>query len=84
MSRKLVIDDEQGHREIEYSSLSLREINQRIRGYESKYGSSLSRFHKNHSCAETTPDEITDVMDWELLTKEKLLRTKTPNKEKSF
>lgn len=81
MSRKLVIDDEHGHREIEYSSLSMREVNRRIRGYESKYGSSFSRYYKTYSCADATPDEITDVMDWELLTEEQALRMKTPKKE---
>lgn len=82
MSRKLVIDDEHGHREIEYSSLSLREINQRIRTYETKYGVSFSRYYKGFSCSDATPDEMTDVMDWEFLVDEKALRIKIPKGEK--
>ena len=81
MSRKLVIDDEHGHREIEYSSLTPREINQRIRAYESKYGSSFSCYYKNFSCGDATPDEMTDIMDWELLVEEKALGLKTRKKE---
>ncbi len=50
MSRKLVIDDEHGHREIEYSSLSLRDINQRIRAYETKYGSRFPTYYKQFEC----------------------------------
>ncbi len=84
MSRKLVIDDEYGHREIEYSSLSTREINQRIRAYESKYRTTFARYYKNFSCSDATPDEMTDVMDWELLVEEKALRLKTPKKEGVF
>jgi hypothetical protein len=82
MSRKLVINDQNGHREIEYSSLSIRQINQRIRAYESKYGLSFPRYYKTFSCADATPDEMTDVIDWELLVEEKALRTKTVNGER--
>ena len=84
MSRKLVIDDEHGHREIEYSSLTPREINQRIRAYESKYGSTFSRYYNTFSCGDARPDEITDIMDWELLVEEKALRLKTPKKERVY
>ena len=82
MSRKLVINDQSGRREIEYSSLSTRQINQRIRAYESKYGLSFSRYYKNFSCADATPDEMTDVLDWELLVEEKALRAKTARTER--
>ena len=84
MSRKLVIDDEHGHREIEYSSLSLREINQRIRAYEAKYGLPFSRYYKSVSCSDATPDEMTDVMDWELLVDEKALRMKASKGQKVY
>ncbi len=59
MSRKLVIDDEHGHREIEYSALSMREINQRIRAYETKYGSPLFPYYKQFSCSDAPPDPPT-------------------------
>ena len=84
MSRKLVIDDEHGHREIEYSSLPPREINQRIRAYESKYGSTFSRYYKTFSCGDARPDEMTDIMDWELLIAEKATRMKMPKREKVY
>ena len=55
-----------------------------IAAYETKYGSSFSRYYKTFSCSDATPDEMTDVMDWELLIEEKALRMKTPRREKVY
>ena len=81
MSKKLIIDTNGKRTEIDYASLSTREIVNRIRGYEKKYGSSYSRFMKTFSCDDARPAEVTDVMDWELLLEEKALRVKTPRRE---
>ena len=71
MKRKLTIDSsDEGHIEICYDALSIREINSRIGAYEKKYGMSFSRFMQNFSCASATPHEMTDQMDWECLVEE--------------
>ncbi len=72
MSRKLIIESsEQGRSEIDYSSLSLREIDGRIKAYEKKYGASFARYNKQFSCSDASPREMTDIMDWEYLEQEK-------------
>jgi len=81
MIKKLFIESEGKRREIVYADLSLREINNRIRGYEKKYGSTFSKYFKTFSCDDASPDEMTDIMDWEYLLAEKVARVRTPNKE---
>ena len=36
------------------------------------------------SCDDAAPDEMTDIMDWELLVEEKTRRIKPPKKEKVY
>jgi len=70
---KLVIEENGKRTEIDYGMLSVAEIKSRIRAYEKKYGS-YSRYIKTYSCGDSTPDETTDVMDWECLIEEKTRR----------
>ena len=80
MSKKLIIETNGMRTEIDYGSLSVSEIKNRIRAYEKKFGSSYSRFIKTFSCSDATPSEMTDVMDWELLLEEKARRNvKSPS-----
>jgi hypothetical protein len=81
VSKKLIVETNGKRTEIDYASLSMPEIANRIRRYEKKYGSSYSRYMKTFSCDDARPDEMTDVMDWELLLEEKALRVKAPRKE---
>lgn len=82
MKRKLTIDSsDEGHIEICYDALSIREINSRIRAYEKKYGMRFSRFLQNFSCASATPDEMTDQMDWECLIQERADRLQSVTKK---
>lgn len=82
MKRKLTIDSsDEGHIEICYDGLSIREINSRIRAYEKKYGMRFSRFLQNFSCASARPDEMTDYMDWECLVDELADRSRPATKK---
>ena len=74
MIKKFVIEEDGKRTEIDYSQLSTRDINSRIRGYERKYGSSFSRYFETFSCDDARGDEMTDVMDWEYLVAEKTRR----------
>ena len=79
MNRRLVIEGPEGRTEIHYSALTLKEISHRIRAYEKKYGATFSHFCSRFSCDSATPDEMTAVMDWEYLMKEKAERQVTKN-----
>ena len=82
MKRKLVIDSsDEGRTEIHYYSLSLQEINSRIRAYEKKYGMRFSRFISTFSCDAASPDEMGDYMDWEILTEERADRPQLATKK---
>ena len=78
MSRKLIIDSsETGHSEIDYSSLTQRQIDSRIRKYEKKYGMTLLEYRERHSCTEASPSEEDDLWDWDCLLAE---RGERPNR----
>ncbi|HEY3130371.1 MAG TPA: hypothetical protein VGL91_13005 [Acidobacteriota bacterium] len=85
MSRRLIIESsEQGRREIDYSSLSLREIDRRVKAYEKKYRTSFARHSKQFSCSDASPLEMTDIMDWEYLEQEKKERWLARREEKNI
>ncbi len=56
MSRLLAIKGTDGEREVDYSSLSLKEIQKRIKGYEKKHGS-FARFFKAYDCEDSPPED---------------------------
>ena len=69
MSRILAIKGTEGEREVDYSSLSLKEIQKRIKVYEKKYGS-YSRFLKSYDCESSPPEDYLTLIDWECLSDE--------------
>jgi len=69
MSRILAIKGTEGEREVDYSSLSLKEVQKRIKVYEKKYGS-YSRFLKSYDCESSPPEDYLILVDWECLVDE--------------
>jgi hypothetical protein len=69
MSRILAIKGTEGEREVDYSSLSIKEIQKRIKVYEKRYGS-YSRFLKGYDCESSPPEEYLTLADWECLVDE--------------
>jgi hypothetical protein len=69
MSRILAIKGTEGEREVDYSFLSLKEIQKRIKVYEKKYGS-YPRFLKSYDCESSPPEDYLTLVDWECLTDE--------------
>jgi hypothetical protein len=69
VSRILAIRGTEGEREVDYSSLSLKEIQKRIKAYEKKYGS-YSRFLKTYDCESSPPEDYLTLIDWECLSDE--------------
>jgi len=66
MSRILAIKGTEGEREVDYSSLSIKEIQKRIKVYEKKYGS-YSRLLKSYDCESSAPEDYLTLIDWECL-----------------
>jgi hypothetical protein len=69
VSRILAIRGTDGEREIDYSSLSLREIQKRIKANEKRHGS-YSRFLKSYDCESSPPEDYLTLIDWECLSDE--------------
>jgi len=69
VSRILAIRGTEGQKEVDYSSLTLKEIQKRIKAYEKKYGS-YSRFLKSYDCESGSPEDYLTLVDWECLADE--------------
>ncbi|MBI4522440.1 MAG: hypothetical protein HY695_01365 [Deltaproteobacteria bacterium] len=77
MSRILAIRGTEGEREVDYSSLSLKEIEKRIETYESRFGS-FTKMLKSYDCESSPPEDYLALIDWECLLHE-LKERKRPN-----
>jgi hypothetical protein len=69
VSRILAVKGTEGEREVDYSSLSPKEIQKRIKGYERKYGS-FSKFLRSYDCESSPPEDYLTLVDWECLLNE--------------
>ena len=69
MSRILAIRGTEGERDIDYSSLSLKDIQKKIKGYEKKHGS-FAKFLRRYDCESSPPDDYLTLIDWECLINE--------------
>ena len=84
MIRKSIFESsETGRIVTDYSSLTLADINKRIKSYERTYGMTYQKYNRQFDCDHGLPWEMSDIMDWENLVQEKALRMKTP-KEKVY
>lgn len=69
MSRILAIKAADGEREVDYSLLSVKEIQKRIKSYEKKFGS-FAKFFRSYDCESSLPDDYVILIDWECLINE--------------
>lgn len=69
MSRILAIKAADGEREVDYSLLSVKEIQKRIKSYEKKFGS-FAKFFRSYDCESSPPDDYVILIDWECLINE--------------
>ena len=65
----LAIKGTDGEREVDYSSLSQKVIQKKIKGYEKKHGS-FARFFKVYDCEDSPPDDYLTLIDWGCLLNE--------------
>lgn len=68
--KRLYILDDQGEREIVYSTLSLPEIETRLKDYELQH-SSYQKFLSEYDCDSATFEESVVLSDWRNLLEEK-------------
>lgn len=57
MRRILAVRGTEGDKEVDYSSLSIKEIQKRIKVYEKKYGG-FAKYFKSYDC-EPSPPSVT-------------------------
>jgi hypothetical protein len=69
MSRILAIKGTEGEKEVDYSTLTVKEIHKRIKDYEKKFGS-FAKFLRRYDCESSAPDDYLILIDWECLLNE--------------
>ena len=79
MSRIVVIRGTQGERRIDYSTLSPKEIDKRVRAYQKQYGS-FRRFLHGYDCESSPPEDYVTLVDWESLLAEQKARKRGAEK----
>lgn len=80
IKRSVFESSDDGRSDITYSTLTLRQLDQRIKYYEQKYGMPFSRYKRQFSCDDALPWEVSDYMDWENLLQERNERQRTSKK----
>ena len=76
MSRILAIKGPEGEREWDYSTLSDREIDKKIRTYEKNFGS-FAKFLRQNDCESSPAEDCVTLIDWECLLDERKSRKRT-------
>jgi len=73
MSRIVVISGTEGKRKIDYSTLSPKEIDQRVKAYQKQHGS-FRKFLQGYDCESSPPEDYVALIDWESLLAEQKAR----------
>jgi hypothetical protein len=76
MSRILAVKGTEGEREVDYSSLSRKEIDRKIKLYEKKFGS-FAKFLRRYDCESSPGDDYLILIDWECLLEEQKSRKRS-------
>ncbi len=73
MSKIVAIKWTEGETELDYSTLSLKEIDKRIKSYEKRFGS-FAKFLRQYDCESSPAEDSLTVIDWECLLEEQKSR----------
>ncbi len=76
MSRVVVISGTEGKQRIDYSTLSPKEIDARVRTYQRQYGS-FRKFLHGYDCESSSPEDYVTLVDWESLLVEQKARKRS-------
>jgi hypothetical protein len=66
MSRILAVKGTSGEKEVDYSALSSKEIDKKIKAYEKKFGS-FAKFLRPYDCESSPAEDYLILIDWECL-----------------
>jgi hypothetical protein len=73
MSRIVVISGTEGERRIDYSVLTPKEIEKKLRAYQRQHGS-FRKFLHAYDCESSPPEDYVTLIDWESLLVEQKAR----------
>jgi hypothetical protein len=73
MSRILAVKGTAGEKEVDYSALSSKEIDKKIKAYEKKFGS-FAKFLRLYDCESSPAEDYLILIDWECLLDEQKSR----------
>ena len=73
MSKIVAIKGTEGEREMDYSTLSPKEIDKRIKAHEKRFGN-FAKFLRGYDCESSPPDDYLTLLDWECLLEEQKSR----------
>ncbi|MGH7827138.1 MAG: hypothetical protein ACREQ7_18435 [Candidatus Binatia bacterium] len=76
MSRILAIKGSEGEKELDYSSLSPKEIQKKIKHYEKRFGS-FAKFMRHYDCESSPAEDYLTLIDWECLLEEQKSRKRS-------
>ena len=76
MSKILAIKSSSGEKEVDYSSLSFKEIDKKIKAYEKRFGS-FAKFMRQYDCESSPAEDYLTLIDWECLLEEQKSRRRS-------
>ena len=76
MSKILAIKSSSGEKEVDYSALSFKEIDKKIKAYEKRFGS-FGKFTRHYDCESSPAEDYLILLDWECLLEEQKSRKRS-------
>jgi hypothetical protein len=73
MSRIVAVKSAAGETEVDYSALSSKEIDKKLKAYEKKFGS-FAKFLRLYDCESSPAEDYLILIDWECLLDEQKTR----------
>ena len=76
MSKILAVKSSSGEKEVDYSALSLKDIDKRIKAYEKRFGT-FGKFMRHYDCESSPAEDYLILLDWECLLEEQKSRKRS-------
>jgi hypothetical protein len=73
MSKILAVKGTEGEKEVDYSALSSKEIDKKIKAYEKRFGS-FGKFMRQYDCDSSPAEDYLILIDWQCLLEEQKSR----------
>ena len=73
MSKILAVKGTEGQKEVDYSSLSSKDIDKKLKAYEKRFGA-FAKFLRHYDCESSPAEDYLTLIDWECLLEERKSR----------